>query len=745
MSHIESMPPGDFPEVYANSLLRSELVNKIESIPVGFVLVCSMAGYGKSTLLSQLAARAQCAAVCLLSNGDNTIPPFLNRLTGAVRQAVPQFEINNQENVYEVLERIFRAAIENRMTLIFDNCQVVRDEAVCAVLQSIMAAADNGFKVVIGSRKVPSFAVRFILEERCRLFGRDDLALSESEIAGIVKMRLKAENPQLARDLHNFTKGWAAGVMFCLRAGKACLAEDSSAGKGPAWDRIIDYGLLKQYLEYEILSGLPENVVEFAKSASLFDKLSNGFCNLVLDANNSRECLNYLRENDIFLQESLGEPESLIWIDIFRFTMSGLLTAREKEMIAEKAADYFLRHKMYLEAIAIALKFGQPALICRALSLCGAGLLAEERFDLLGNCARVLEKSAEELDASIYGILAQYYYAAGDYAKMEYNFNMADSMFGKENNYSIQRSLYRGLLKYEKEPKNYRMHVNNALFYLEEYNLKLPFLLPREQKVLEEIKRINSADEETHEQKPLKVRQFGSFKVTVTEDGYEIPWRTKKGCELFAYLISLEGNAVERNRLFDIIWQEELPANPVALLHNMIYNIRKELSAYKFENIVQYKNKRYSIDMSLIDSDMDTVSRVCSAVSRKDMDMLLENEGVISGYWGVYLENIDNIWVSERKEYYDRMFINASLLLADFYYDNRIYEKALVYLQNALKVDTFSERIMEKILNCYSKTGKFDKLRAKYEEFCDLLARELDIQPSNDLAAAYQRSIQRKI
>ncbi len=435
--------------------------------------------------------------------------------------------------------------------------------------------------------------------------------------------------------------------------------------------------------------------------------------------------------------------ETLIWIDIFRFTSRFVTQGKRNDR--GKGCDYFLRHKMYLEAIAIALKFGQPALICRALSLCGAGLLAEERFDLLGNCARVLEKSAEELDASIYGILAQYYYAAGDYAKMEYNFNMADSMFGKENNYSIQRSLYRGLLKYEKEPKNYRMHVNNALFYLEEYNLKLPFLLPREQKVLEEIKRLNSADEETHEQKPLKVRQFGSFKVTVTEDGYEIPWRTKKGCELFAYLISLEGNAVERNRLFDIIWQEELPANPVALLHNMIYNIRKELSAYKLENIVQYKNKRYSIDMSLIDSDMDTVSRVCSAVSRKDMDMLLENEGVISGYWGVYLENIDNIWVSERKEYYDRMFINASLLLADFYYDNRIYEKALVYLQNALKVDTFSERIMEKILNCYSKTGKFDKLRAKYEEFCDLLARELDIQPSNDLAAAYQRSIQRKI
>lgn len=741
----ESMPPRNFSKAYANSLFRSELVNKIESIPTGLVLVNSMAGYGKSTLLSQLAARAQCAAVCLLSNSDNSMPFFLNRLAGAVHQAVPQFEIGDSENVYELLARICQVAMDNRMTLIFDNCQLVQDEEVFAVLQSIMSAAENGFKVVMSSRKIPNFVVRFVLEERCRLFGRDDLALSENEVAELVKIRLKAANSLLARDLYDFTKGWAAGVIFYLRAGGACLAEEMFAEKTPAWKSTINYGLMKQYIEYEILSNLPENIVQFAKNVSLFDNLSADFCNIVLDSDNSLECLNYLRENEIFLRECPDGPQSLLWIDSFKIPLSDLLTTKEKNLIIENAAEYFLRRKMYPEAIAIALKFRHPSLICQALSLCGAGLLAEGHFDLLANCAAVLEKSGEVLDAPIYGILAQYYYFIGDHAKMEYNFNMADSMFGKENSYSIQRSLYRGLLKYDKEPKNYRMHVNNALFYLEEYNLKLPFLLPREQKVLEEIKRLNSSDEESHEQKPLQARQFGPFKVIVTEDGYEIPWRTKKGCELFAYLISLEGNAVERNHLFDIIWKEELPNNPVAMLHNMIYNIRKELSAYKLENIVQYKNKRYSIDISLIDCDMDAVSRVCSAVSRKDLDTLLENEGVLSGYWGVYLENIDNVWVTERKDYYDKMFIDGSLLLADFYYDNRIYEKALAYLQNALKVDPFSERIMEKILNCYSKAGRLDKLRTKYEEYCGLLARELDIQPSSDLAEAYQRSIQRKI
>ena len=83
--------------------------------------------------------------------------------------------------------------------------------------------------------------------------------------------------------------------------------------------------------------------------------------------------------------------------------------------------------------------------------------------------------------------------------------------------------------------------------------------------------------------------------------------------------------------------------------------------------------------------------------------------------------------------------------MADFYYHNRIYEKSLLYLQNALKVDPYSEPIMEKILNCYSKIGKFDKLRTKYEEFCEMLASELDIEPSTELKSAYARSLQREI
>lgn len=741
MSSIELAPLQAFPKAFEDSLLRSELLDRIEKVSTGSVLVCSMAGYGKSTLLCQLASRAhEAAAVCILGHSDNDLDYFINHLFKAMDQSVPHLNIIDAENPYSMLLRICQVASKNRMTLVFDNCQIVWDGEVCKALQFLMTEAENSFKVIIGSRKIPGFAARFILEERCVLLQRDDLALSEREIGQVVKLHCNTESLQLVKDLYALTEGWAAGVMLCLRGGEKYFGKGSSV-----WESINNRGLIKKYITYEILSDIPPGVVQFAQRASLLECLSVDVCNAILDESNSEECLNFLRENDMFVRECIGEPGSLVWIDIFQKAMSDMLTTKEKMMIAEETVDYYLRRKMHLEATNCALKYGQSSLICRALSLCGTTLLEEEQYELLEKCAQVLEKSSEDLEAPIYGILAQYYYMVGNHSKMDYNFNMADSMFGKENTFSIQRSLYRGLIRFETDPQKYLKMVNNALFYLDEYNLRLPFLLPHEQKVLEEIKHINSSDEETHNEKPLKVRQFGNFKVIVAEDGHEVSWRTKKGGELLAYLIGLNGKAVDRSHLFDVIWPDELPNNPVAMLHNMIYSIRKELSAYKLESFIQYKNKGYSINMTLVDCDEEMVSGLCSAISRKDIDTLLDNEGVFSEYWGEYLENIASVWVIEHQEYYNKMFVMGSLLLADFYYDSRIYEKALVFLQSAQKVDTFSERIMEKFLNCYSKLGKFDKLRLKYEEFCDMLACELEIQPTGDLKSAYQKSIQRKV
>lgn len=730
MSRMKMVRP-EFPKAFAGPLMRGEVLERIESISTGTVLLCSMAGYGKSTLLDQLGRRNGAEALCILGLTDNNLNLFLKHLKAAVHQSLPQLKALNEGTGLRMLLDICQVALENRMTLIFDNCQVIQDEKVCDALQLLMSSSENGFKVVLASREIPGFAAKSILENRCELLRRDDLAWSENEVGQAVKMHMNREDDQVARHLHSLTGGWAVAVMHFLR---------EQAGDG-----FIDMGLIKKYIIHEVLSALPSGVAHFAKQAALFNRFNVDICDTVLEMGHSGDSINFLVENEIFLRKCPEEPGTFAWIDIFRKVLLDLLTTKEKNLIAEKAIEYYLKRKMHLKAVNFALEFGQPALICRALSACGRCLLNEGQVELLGRCANLLANSSEQPDPLIHGLLGQYYYVVGDYAQMDYHFNMADSMFGKENIYSVQRTLYRGLLRFASDPRKYQKLVNNALFYLDEYNFKLPFLLPEETRVLEEIRLNNSPEQEASDRKPLKVQQFGVFKIIVIEDGYEISWRTRKSAELLSYLIGLKGKAVDRNQLFDIIWPEELPNNPVAMLHNMIYNIRKELSAYNLEKFIQYKNKGYSIDMSLVDCEEETESHIGKAISGKDIDTLLEYERVLYAYWGEYLQNINGMWVIEQREYYDKMFVTGSLLLADFYYENRIYEKALVFLQNALKVDTFSERVMGKILDCYSNLGRFNKLRVKYDEFCATLDNELGVSPSAELKLAYQRGMQRGI
>ncbi|NLW43555.1 MAG: hypothetical protein GXY92_00050 [Syntrophomonadaceae bacterium] len=106
MSSIELVSLRGFPKAFEDSLLRSGLLNRIENSAAGSVLICSMAGYGKSTLLSQLAARAERAAVCILDQNDNDPLYFLSHLSQAIRQAAPHLETVDTKDPYTVLPRI---------------------------------------------------------------------------------------------------------------------------------------------------------------------------------------------------------------------------------------------------------------------------------------------------------------------------------------------------------------------------------------------------------------------------------------------------------------------------------------------------------------------------------------------------------------------------------------------------------------------------------------------------------------
>ena len=365
-------------------------------------------------------------------------------------------------------------------------------------------------------------------------------------------------------------------------------------------------------------------------------------------------------------------------------------------------------------------------------------MLSEKDEDrrILGDMLAVLADKGIILTAKGMGVAGQYYYYTGDNAMMEYCLNEADSGFGKENRFGTYRSIYRGLLHYNQAPGHYDKQIHNALFFLRENREPLPYLKPGDKKHLTALGQQGAGGAQA-----LIVRTQGEFSVRAAKDGQLLPWRTRKGRELFAYLLEMEGEPVSRDRLMEVLWPEEIPENAVSQIHNMIYNMRKELSAYCLEQVVIYEKKHYRLSMDSLASDSLLVHRMIQPVQERDLDVLQREEDYFLQYNGRYLRDIDSQWANRCGDFADEIFQSGCRLLAEQAAQDGNLEKAVRLYGNILLVSPYEESAAAKLLLCYGRMRKWKKLQDFYQGFTGLLHTDLGIKPGRDVVQAYQKAM----
>lgn len=280
--------------------------------------------------------------------------------------------------------------------------------------------------------------------------------------------------------------------------------------------------------------------------------------------------------------------------------------------------------------------------------------------------------------------------------------------------------------------------LKRCIDYLEADNINVS-LSPEADRLKDYAKTIMESHKNDEEKKKeINVKCFGTFTVYLGEERREMNWRTKKAAELFAYLYECQGKTVKRNDLLKILWPDEYPNNAVAMLHNMLYNIRKELTPFGIQGLIEYANREYIMDTALISSDFDKIRQVCHAVERKNIDMLAENKALFFTYWGTYMEGIENTWCSRKKYYFEKCFLDGCNLLGVYLMQNGVWEDAAKVLRAGIEIDAYSENLAINLMRCYA--GSNDKKMGKrlYERMCSVYRSELDIEPSKDFVRAYE-------
>src|SRR5205823_5235960 len=251
------------------------------------------AGYGKTTLLAQWAAKdARPFAWLSLDERDNDPLVLLRHLTAALDRIDPiepgilEALARPRTSVWDSIVPRLTTHLSSRdspLVLVFDDIDLLESEEAIAVVAALIDNVPAKSMVALAGRKqsrlpVASLRVGAPLLE----IGAYELALSRRE----TEMLLRGCGVELAEDelldLLQLSEGWAAGIYLTALAARA---------EGDGAHVEADGRYLADYVEAEYLERLRPDERAFLRRTSVLEKMNRALCDAVLESDDSARIL----------------------------------------------------------------------------------------------------------------------------------------------------------------------------------------------------------------------------------------------------------------------------------------------------------------------------------------------------------------------------------------------------------------------------------------------------------------------
>lgn len=228
---------------------------------------------------------------------------------------------------------------------------------------------------------------------------------------------------------------------------------------------------------------------------------------------------------------------------------------------------------------------------------------------------------------------------------------------------------------------------------------------------------------------PLRCLVFGSFHVRMESDSARlIEFRTEKTAELLAILINQRGKPLSRDAICNQLWPDMNAERATRNFHTTAYNLRHTFSALGYENILQRAHESYWLNGSQIQNDLDVF---CRAIERDlaEPDWLAVAEAGVNVYSGVYMANMDYLWLMEQQTYYEYQFEKLCRRLTERHARENRLESALDSALRWTRQCPLSEEASECLVRLYEAAGNDEKAALERETFLGRYRREMAEEP----------------
>jgi LuxR family maltose regulon positive regulatory protein len=343
---------------------RVGLVEHLEatsSTPVAAII--APPGYGKTTVLTQWAEHDPRPFGWLTIDQRHNDPAVLLRSMAVALQLVdavghpPLSALGSPgPSATETLLPQLGAALsasDRPAVLVLDDVHLLQNRGCVEAVASLIEYLPPGSQFVVAGRGEPPLPfARLRAEGRVVELGAGDLAMDRQEAGSLLEGTEVDVSQVNVSELVRMTEGWPVALHFA-----ACSLRSGSGRRVAAGvDRF-----LADYLQFTVLSSLPDWIVSFLTRAAVLDQLSGPLCDTVLERTGSASLLETLERSSLLVIPLDRQRQWYRLHPLFRKLLRVRLERREPALAGElagRAAAWCERNHLPERAIEYAMAAG---------------------------------------------------------------------------------------------------------------------------------------------------------------------------------------------------------------------------------------------------------------------------------------------------------------------------------------------------------------------------------------------------
>lgn len=217
----------------------------------------------------------------------------------------------------------------------------------------------------------------------------------------------------------------------------------------------------------------------------------------------------------------------------------------------------------------------------------------------------------------------------------------------------------------------------------------------------------------------IEVKMFNSFQVFKNNNIVD-SFGSHKAEELFKFLVLNKDRKISIYEIYDLFWNGFLDQNAKQNLNSTLYYIRKNLDISKFELYIKhdlcvFNPKNFNSDTDKFLEILTEMNETISEDEDKTIKLFKDLENIYDGE--LLPENINDIWVEEKRFYFQNLYIDKLIEVVDILFKKLETEKAMRYLDISLAKNRKREDLWLKKIELLIKLENYSQAKSVQNEY----------------------------